>query len=82
MFSYFYYSRAFEKRKYFHYMEMCEYLGKDVCMLKSRGVGFSEILACIGVRPFITTKNFHTIYTANADAQLQPVLDKCWVQLN
>lgn len=73
---------AAKQYEFFHYMEMCEYLGKDVCMLKSRGVGFSEILACIGVRPFITTKNFHTIYTANADAQLQPVLDKCWVQLN
>ena len=73
---------AAKQYEFFHYVEMCEYLGKDVSMLKARGVGFSEILACIGVRPFITTRNFHTIYTANADAQLQPVLDKCWEQLN
>ena len=73
---------AAKQYEFFHYVEMCEYIGKDICMLKARGVGFSEILACIGVRPFITTRRFHTIYTANADAQLQPVLDKCWEQLN
>lgn len=73
---------AAKQYEFFHYMEMCEYIGRDVCMLKPRGIGFSEILACIGVRPFITTRNFHTIYTAGADAQLQPVLDKCWTQLN
>lgn len=68
--------------EFFHYVEICEYLGKDIVMLKARGVGFSEILACLGVRPFITTRNYHTIYTAAADGQLQPVLDKCWEQLN
>jgi hypothetical protein len=46
-------------------------------MLKARGLGFSEILACVGVRPFITTREFTTIYTAFADNQLSPVLDKC-----
>ena len=73
---------AAKQYEFFHYVDMCEYIGKDVAMLKPRGVGFSEILACLGVRPFITTRRFHTIYTAGADAQLQPVLDKCWEQLN
>ena len=73
---------AAKQYEFFHYLEMCEYIGKDVAMLKPRAVGFSEILACLGVRPFITTRQFHTIYTAGADAQLQPVLDKCWLQLN
>lgn len=50
--------------------------------MKARGLGFSEILACIGVRPFITTRQFRTLYTAAADLQLDPLLDKCWVQLN
>ena len=24
--------------EFFHYMELCEYIGKDVCMLKARGL--------------------------------------------
>ena len=68
---------AAKQYEFFHYVEMCEYLGKDVCMLKARGLGFSEILACLGVRPFVTTRQFHSIYTAGAEPQLVPVLDKC-----
>lgn len=68
--------------EFFHYLEICEHIGKDCIMLKARGLGFSEILACIGVRPFITTREFTTIYTAAADNQLSPVLDKCWTQMD
>ena len=68
--------------EFFHYFEMCEILGKDVIMLKARGLGFSEMLACLAVRPFITTREFRTVITAAADAQLDPLLDKCWTQLN
>ena len=73
---------AAKQYEFFHYLEMCEYLGKDVAMLKARGLGFSEMLACLGVRPFITTRNFRTVFTAAAETQLGPVLDKCWTQLN
>lgn len=62
--------------EFFHYVEMCEYLGNDVCMLKARGLGFSEILACLGVRPFTTTRKFRTVYTADSDAHLNPTLTK------
>ena len=68
--------------EFFHYVEMCEYLGMDVCMLKARGLGFSEILACLGVRPFTTTREFRTVYTADSDAHLNPTLTKVWKQLN
>lgn len=68
--------------EFFHYVEMCEYLGKDVCMLKARGLGFSEILACLGVRPFTTTRKFRSVYTADSDAHLNPTLTKVWNQLN
>lgn len=44
--------------------------------------GFSEIGACLGVRPFITTKGFTTIYTAYTEHFVDTVLSKCWVQLN
>ena len=63
--------------EFFHYLELCEYIGKDIVMLKARGLGFSEMLACLGARPFITTRAFTTMYTAFADNQLEPVLDKC-----
>lgn len=68
--------------EFFHYVEMCEHVGKDICMLKARGLGFSEMLASLGVRPFITTRGFRSVYTAAAANQLDPVLDKCWSQLN
>jgi hypothetical protein len=60
----------------FHYIELCEYIGKDVVLLKSRGLGFSEVLAALAVRPFITTRKFRTLLTAAADDQLDPLLDK------
>ena len=68
--------------EFFHYIEICEYIGKDVCLLKSRGMGMSEILADLAVRPFITTRKFRTLLTAAADDQLDPLLDKAWYQLN
>ena len=63
--------------EFFHYLELCEYIGKDVCMLKARAIGFSEILACIGVRPFITTRYYRSVYTADSADHLSPTLTKC-----
>ena len=71
-----------EQYKWFHYIEMCEYLKKDIVGLKSRGVGFSEVAASLGVRPFITTRHYRTLYVASTDAYVDGVLDKCWKQLN
>lgn len=66
----------------FHYIELCEYLSHDVCILKCRGIGWSETLASLAVRPFITTKNYRTVLTADSEDHLSPVLQKCWAQLN
>lgn len=44
--------------------------------------GFSEIGACLGVRPFITTRKFRTVYTAASEGYVDDVLSKCWYQLN
>ena len=68
--------------EFFHYVKICELLGYDVCVLKCRGVGLSEILASMGVRPFITTRRFRTMFTTYGQDQLTPVLDKCWTQLD
>lgn len=68
--------------EFFHYVELCEYIGKDVCMLKARGLGFSEMIASLGARPFITNKGYRSMYTAASSGMLEPVLDKCWTQIN
>lgn len=67
--------------EFFHYVKLAECLGKDVIALKARGVGFSEIGACLGVRPYITTRRARLLYTAASDTYLTGVLKKCWTQL-
>ena len=62
--------------EYFHYVEMCELLGKDVGLLKSRGIGFSEMAAELAVRPFITTPNYRVLASAPSEKHLKPLLSK------
>lgn len=71
-----------EQYKFFHYFEICEYLKKDVVALKSRGIGWSEIGACLAVRPFVTQRNFNTVFISSNTNFLEPTLDKCWRQLS
>lgn len=71
-----------EQYKFFHYFEMSELLKKDVVALKSRGIGWSEIGADLGVRPFITERDFNSTYITSALNYLEPTLDKCWTQLH
>lgn len=73
-----FYAKQYE---YFHYIELCERLGKDVCALKARGVGFSEIAASLGVRLYSTVREAHVLYSAYSDDFLSAVLRKCWEQL-
>ena len=68
--------------EYFHYVEMCEILGKDVGLLKARALGFSEMGACLCVRPYITTPNYRVVATAFSEKHLQPLLSKIWSQLD
>lgn len=67
--------------EYFHYIEMCELLKKDVIAFKSRGVGFSEIAVALGVRPYTTTPNYSAVYVAFSEGLLEPTLAKVWRQL-
>jgi len=62
--------------EYFHYVELCEILGKDVGLLKARALGFSEMAASLCVRPFITTKNYRVMATAFSEKHLKPLLSK------
>lgn len=68
--------------EYFHYVELCELLGKDVGLLKARSMGFSEMGASLCARPYITTPNYRVLATAFSKNHLQPLLSKIWAQLD
>ena len=68
--------------EFFHYVEMAEKLGKDICILKARGIGLSEIVACLAVRPYTTNKGYHSMLTCAAELKLTPLKNKCWKQLD
>lgn len=56
---------------------MAEKLGKDICILKARGIGLSEVVAAMSVRPYTTNRNYKVLLTCEADDKLQPLRDKC-----
>lgn len=70
--------------EWFHYIELAEILSYDCSGLKGRGVGFSEIGACLGVRPYTTTPNYNALYVASYEPYLtgKGILQKCWNQLD
>jgi hypothetical protein len=63
--------------EFFHYVEMAEKLGKDICILKARGIGLSEIVACLAVRPYTTNRGYHAMLTCAAEVKLTPLKNKC-----
>lgn len=68
--------------EYYHYVELCEMLKKDVGLVKARSMGFSEMGAELCVRPYITTKNYRVLATAFSENHLVPLLSKIWSQLD
>lgn len=68
--------------EYFHYIEICEKLKKDVAVLKSRGIGWSEIASSFSVRPYTTIPNYRIVISAYSKNHLEPTLGKLWYQLN
>lgn len=68
--------------EYFHYLELCEKLGKDTSVLKSRGIGFSEMASSFIVRPYTTIPNFRAVVSAYSKNHLTPTLSKIWLQMD
>lgn len=68
--------------EYFHYLELCEKLKKDVSVLKSRGIGFSEMASSFIARPYTTIPNFRSVVSTFSENHLKPTLDKIWLQLD
>ena len=56
---------------------MAERLHKDVAILKARGIGLSEIVACLAVRPYITNRGYRSLLTCAAEGKLTPLKTKC-----
>lgn len=68
--------------EYFHYVELCEILKKDVGLLKARALGFSEMAASLCARPYITTPNYRVVASAFSKNHLNPLLTKIWSQID
>lgn len=68
--------------EFFHYVKLAELCHKDVAILKARGLGLSEIVAGLAVRPYTTNKGYRTLLTAASATHLEPLKNKCWLQLN
>lgn len=70
--------------EWYHYIELAESLGFDCVGLKSRGVGFSEVGACLGVRPYTTNPEYSSLYVASYEPFLtgKGIIQKCWTQLD
>ena len=68
--------------EYFHYIEMSEKLMKDVIVLKSRGIGFSEIAASEAARTYTFIPNYRNVVTAFSKNHLEPTIEKMWIQLD
>lgn len=68
--------------EFFHYVEMAEKLHKDVTILKARGLGLSEQVASMLVRPYTTNRGYKSLLTAPDAPKLKSTKDKCWKQLN
>ena len=64
--------------EFFHYFELCKHLRRNVCMMKSRAVGFSEILASICANEYSCFKNSITMITAFDAGKLGKTLEKVW----
>lgn len=62
----------------FHYIEMCRRLRLNACIMKSREVGYSEILSAITANSYNSTKNTINIVTAFNSEHLNNTLSKAW----
>ena len=61
---------------------MCSLLGKDVSVLKSRGIGFSEMASAFAANPYTMIPNYRILVTASSKNHLDPTLLKMWFQLD
>lgn len=68
--------------EFFHYYELCRILRKNCGLMKSRGIGFSEINACLCACMYSTFRGSNTLMTAASKNYVDKTLEKIWGELN
>ena len=68
--------------EFFHYYELCRMLRKNCGLMKSRGIGFSEINACLCACMYSTFRGSNTLMTAASKNYVDKTLEKIWGELN
>ena len=68
--------------EFFHYFEICRRQKKDVCLMKSRGIGFSEINASICACIYHCFRESKCMITTSLKNYLDKSLDKVWSALD
>lgn len=71
-----------EQYKYFHYVELCRYYGYNGCTLKARGIGWSEINACMCANMYTWRQNTRCVIVSYADYYTQTTVKKVFDQLD
>ena len=64
--------------EFFHYFEICRKQKKDCCLMKARGIGFSEINASICDCIYNCFRNSKCMITTSLTNYLEKSLDKVW----
>lgn len=67
--------------EYFHYYDLCTILRKNAVLMKSRGIGFSEINAALATRLYSVFHKSNIVITAQNDTYLTKTLQKVWGNL-
>lgn len=62
----------------FHYIEMCRTLKLNACIMKSREIGYSEILSAIAANSYNSIRNTVNLITAFNSDHLSTTLSKVW----
>ena len=64
--------------EFFHYYELCQHLKKDLCLMKARGIGFSEVNAAICDALYNCFPGSICMITAPSKNHLDQTLNKVW----
>lgn len=68
--------------EFFHYFEICRRQKKDACLMKARGIGFSEINASICACIYNCFRESKCMITTSLKNYLDKSLDKAWAALD
>lgn len=67
--------------QWFHYLALAKKLRLNACMMKARGVGYSEIEAAIISKSYTVIKGSVNVCCAFASTQLDKLLEKVWANI-